>query len=368
MDRLRELWTAAGLSVPPAEPKVIEEKAGSLWEEAWFKTVAADEEFRAVCLDIKAKVGVLKEVAEDAQGALLPAKVQQLASKFEFEEAACVRLINRAKALVGALRQGASSTGSTSSSEALEEIRSNLAERGGAEFKALVKEYFNARHRYRDEVQSRARRQLLLAFPNATDEDLQEALLSTTIANAAIARKVELGANCPSLSEVLAELEAKDGRLQMLADGSQDLKVLFLQFAELLDQQDESLGEIEANIQSTLKQTEDAVDVLREAADLKAQFQRMQCRIFTGVAIVLLLLFFWFFGIPGFHHKSSLLAIYQSPQPPQALVEAAGTKATKADLAAAAHSPQGTQTGASLSSFVARSQRRGRQWHLRGES
>lgn len=333
MDRLSELRAAAGLSETSAEPAAPRRLAGlgAATASAASRALASDDAAaHGVCAEIASHVEAMEGLVAELREAVLPTKLQQLSTQFDCEEQGCVRFIRKGKAVLATLRRGGAATTSEDSGdgEGLAQIRENFATHRDAEFKRLVQSYFTVRGQHREETQARARRQLLFAYPDAREEDLQEALLCPSLAAAAISRRVERGPESGvTLEAVLTELESKQGNLQLLEEGAKGLKLLFMQFDELVNQQDEALGEIETNIQKTLHNTEDAVVVLKEAATHKSSLDKMRCCCWTVLFVVLIVLGLWF--------CPSLSSSQKAAAPPQ-------------PAAIAATAPDGRQASARL--------------------
>lgn len=225
----------------------------------------------------------MEAATDDARETVLPSNLQQLAAQFEGDEFLCMKLIRRCKELLVALRSAGEAENTS-----LAELRGNLADRHGGQLKDVIRQFMAVQGAYRQDSQEKARRQLLIAFPSAAEEEVQEALMCPAWAAAAVAQRVDLGAACPPLSSVLEELK-QGGNFQLVEEGAQGLKMLFFQFAELVEEQDVVLGEIEENIQNTLKQTEDAVEILREAKGHKSTADSTRCKCFMFLALLLVI-------------------------------------------------------------------------------
>lgn len=300
VDRLGDLRAVAGVTVKQVSFGVTKPAE---WDAEGFRALLADEAaVLAALTSILTKVQHLKDAAAEATDAVLPSQVQQLASQFAADEQTCIRIIRRSKVLLATLRRGdlktLVSTKEETAGTALSDIRTNLADRYSRDFKEHVQVFFATRGSYHDEVCERSRRQLMFAYPDASDEEIQEALMSPTWATAAIARRVEEGDTCPHLEKVIKELVDKDGSVALLAESAAGLKAMFLQFAELVNEQDITLDAIESNIQNTMKKTEETIEILHDAYETKEQIEalrkRMLCCFTTFVLVLLIILWFWF--------------------------------------------------------------------------
>lgn len=224
--------------------------------------------------EVRNRVDNMHNFVKEAQTALLPSKIATLQSKFESEEIICQRMIRRAKETLAELRaEDEDYEEDEVAALALWPVRQSLAKARGKEFKMLVQGFFNARSHSKQEMLKRAYRQLKFAYPDALDEELRDILEFPEVAIDAINQRLEKGAEANSLEHILEELEGKKGDSKKLEQGARELKLMFLQFSELIDTQGEALDSIEANIQSVITETSEAIGTLQEAEQAKRLYQ-----------------------------------------------------------------------------------------------
>merc|ERR1719401_1010969 len=169
-------------------------------------------------------------------------------------------------------------------------VRASIARVRGMEFKRLVQGFFTARAHNREGMLKRASRQLRYAYPDALDEELSDILEFPELAAVAIAQRLEKGADGVTLDGILAEMEGKKADARKIEQGAKELKLMFLQFAELIDNQGEALTAIEANIKTVIEETEEAIGNLIDAEEQKRAYQRKWMK-FYFIAFILFLFF-----------------------------------------------------------------------------
>merc|ERR1719181_1947534 len=104
----------------------------------------------------------------------------------------------------------------------------------------------------------------------------------------AIAQRLEKGSEGVTLDGILAEMEGKKADAKKLEQGAKELKLMFLQFAELIDTQGENLTAIEANIKTVIEETTEAIGVLQDAEQEKRAYERKKLKFYIFLFCVFL--------------------------------------------------------------------------------
>jgi len=308
--RLGELREAAGADVdvelekPSSEEGTITKEQEQLdidWLEfiedmkEMYKEILEDEGACVqACDEVADKVSNMNEIVELERDALLPTKLAQLANRFESQELVCQRMIRRAKEMLTTLRADDQDIDEDDVAlGALRPVRTSISKVRALEFKALVQGFFSARARNRQEMIMRAARQLRFAYPDALEEELKDIMEFPELAFVAISRRLEKGSEV-TLDGILGEMEGKKADAKKLEQGAKELKLMFLQFAELIDTQGEALTAIEANIKTVIEETSEAIGVLLEAEEQKRAYERKKLKFY----IIVFLLVFYFILYP----------------------------------------------------------------------
>lgn len=306
-DEILEQKKAAGAADDQKEPPPDDEWCELIDEmKDLYKEILEDEgATMQACTEVRHCVENMEEIVQLERDALLPTKLSQLANRFESQELVCQRMIRRAKEMLAALRAEDQDYDEDDHAHvALRAVRNSIARARALEFKALIQGFFTARNRNKQEMMKRASRQLRFAYPDALDEELNDIMEYPELAMVAIARRLEQGSEV-TLDGILGEMEGKKADAQKLEQGAKELKLMFLQFSELIDTQDASLSGIEANIKTVLEDTTEAIGILQDAEMEKRAFERkkMKFMIFGFFFILFLLLRYvspFFFGArPG---------------------------------------------------------------------
>jgi len=263
--------------------------------------------------ELRHHVDNMEETVRQEREALLPATILQLSNRFESQELVCQRVMHGAKSNIDTLKHREAeliieqvkeqSTCARwlwpdkerlahSVPELLEPVRQSMASARAAEYKRLVLRFFDARSENKAELIMRTTRQLRFAFPDAMECEIEQVMEFPEHGIMAVARRLEKG-QVVTLEQFIIEKEAdrEKANQNRLVVGAKEVKLMMLQFSELIDNQGEDLTAIEDNIKSVLEQTNEAVVVLTDALKQKREWERNMRRFKIAVACILLLVF-----------------------------------------------------------------------------
>jgi len=298
--RLKELREASGADVVSEKPSddghtPVKQEVDSEWQEFveemqdLYKELLEDEGATAqACDEVGQRVRNMEEIVQLEREALLPTKLSQLASRFESQELVCQRMIRRAKEMLTTLKADegeADLDEDEQASLALRPVRLSIAKVRALQFKKLVQAFFTARSHNRQEMITRAARQLRFAYPDALEEEITDIMEFPELAFVAISRRLEKGSEV-TLDGILGEMEGRKANAQKLEQGAKELKLMFLQFEELIDTQGENLTAIEANIKTALEETTEAIGLLTETEQAKRAYQRKKLKFYIFLGFV----------------------------------------------------------------------------------
>lgn len=308
LSRLSELQDAAGAGPPPdldiqrppsdekdeKDEKAPKEECDIEWVEfvaeqkEIYKVILEDEGITVQsCGEVKQRVDNMMEIVQMEKEALLPTKLAQLASRFESQELVCQRMIKRAKEALTELRNDDQDFDEDDLAPiALNPVRTAIAKVRALEFKALVQRFFAARSSNREEMMSRAARQLRYAYPDAHDDEISDILEFPELAFVAITRRLENGSEV-ALDGIMGDMEGRRADSRKLEQGAKELKLMFLQFSELIDTQGENLTAIEANIKTVIEETTEAIGILVDAEGEKRAYERKMLKFYFFIFLVL---------------------------------------------------------------------------------
>lgn len=303
LSRLDELREAAGVDVEiekPSNEPPVQAPLDIEWLEfieemrEFFKEILEDEGACVqACKEVADRVESMEEIVQLERDALLPTKLAQLANRFESQELVCQRMIRRAKGMLTTLKaEDQDHDEDDLALTALEPVRKSIARVRAIEFKNLVQGFFAARSHNRQETISRAARQLRFAYPDALEEELNDILEFPELAWVAISRRLEKGPEV-TLDGILGEMEGKKADARKLEQGAKELKLMFLQFEQLIDTQGENLNAIEANIKTVMEETSEAIGILQDAEEQKRAYERKKLKFYLVVAFLVFYFIIW---------------------------------------------------------------------------
>lgn len=277
-----------------------------------FKELYIEEAVaRSSLTKVSDRLQSLHKMLRELRKVMLPGSAQQLTAKILAEEQATMKLIKRTHELIVIL-QGSEEgavvedfddelddldhfTATPSMSPAvfkqrtLQKMRRNLSTVLTLDLSKVSEEFVDFKQQRRLEGVERTRRHLKFAFPDALENDIEQAMEMPEIAAEAVKRRLDDKEKCPKLHVLIDELQSsKLGMQKRLEAEARDIEILFMRFSEMVGSNDQRLTEVESNISSTLVQTTEALQNLADAQDLQKGNNRrrvlMQCCCF-GVLI-----------------------------------------------------------------------------------
>jgi len=274
LNRLVDLRTTAKLP-PKAESPGESGECGALTLQKYpiFKGVHIDEAVaRSAYLKLMSTIHKAQQYTDTLQSTQMPSKLQNLTDRIMHEENYCLKQIKHTETLVSKLRGEVKQEGEadaeatqapvaaaskffgkligTADSRAritqLVELRQNLADLLSAELADASEVLMALRETRRTRQIEQIRRALTYSFPDASKDELQDALTTPELATIAVTRRVEDGDRCPTLDVVMQHLQKSSlGMQRRLEAEAMDLELLFFRFSELVNKGDASLNEIE---------------------------------------------------------------------------------------------------------------------------
>mmetsp|Transcript_61552 Transcript_61552/g.146853 ORF Transcript_61552/g.146853 Transcript_61552/m.146853 type:complete len:361 (+) Transcript_61552:178-1260(+) len=267
-NRLSELQAAA--NVDPSAI-MVSESAGS-GKTPLEKALAQDALIRTEFDGVREKQTQLKELVFKFRSEILPRQLQQLTVQFEGTEEVCQKQLSRCKGLLAGLRPS-----DDDAAGPVGQIRAQLEHRASNELMGLMRSYFEIHASFRDERRNRMQRQLHYAYPEATVADLKDAVEFPQVAERSLEMRLAGEAQGRSLNSVRKELDKNFGDTLKLEQGANEIKMMFFQVAELVDEQDEILDSIESSINQALEDTTEGAELLRKAQAAKDAADRNAC-------------------------------------------------------------------------------------------
>lgn len=155
-------------------------------------------------------------------------------------------------------------------------------------FVDTMKEYQQAQSKYKSDIKKKVGRQVRIADPNATDEDIDD-VLRTGDTGAFYKSKILTTAAEP-IRNAYADVVDKYKDVLKLEQSVAELHQMFLDMALLVEQQGEMLDQIEYQIQSASDYIEDGNEEISKALEHQKEARKRQCCILVIVLVVVGLL------------------------------------------------------------------------------
>jgi len=171
-------------------------------------------------------------------------------------------------------------------------IRTNTHGSLTRKFMDLMQEYQELQTIFKNKFKERVERQYKIAKPDATQEEIEEALESgdTEI----FAQQILETKRHSKAKDALAYVEAKHRDILRLEQSIKELHQLFLDMAILVESQGELINQIEYNVSSSVEYTKEAVEELKKANKLQKKSRKKMC-----IIIVILIIVFIIAGFSG---------------------------------------------------------------------
>jgi len=167
-------------------------------------------------------------------------------------------------------------------------IRSNMQGALTKKFLDLMQEYQELQTKYKNKFRERVATQYKMVKPDATGEEIDEAIES---GDTQIFAKAILDTERKNQAKsALAYIESKSNDIKRLEQSIQELHNLFLDMAIMVEAQGELIDQIEYNVTQAVDNTRVAVENLRGANKYQKKSRKKMCIIICILIVVLLLL------------------------------------------------------------------------------
>jgi len=176
-------------------------------------------------------------------------------------------------------------------------IRRNQHSALTRKFMALLTEYQNAQKRNRDAARDRFARQYRIANPNATADDVNDALNVSGSQSVFSNQLLEQTRN-QRARQALQQAEERHRDIERIGDNISDIQQLFFTLQHMIEQQSETLDTIETNVNTAATDVVRADQSLSKAVEsARAARRKRWCLFFTlliiiAVVIIALLIYF----------------------------------------------------------------------------
>jgi syntaxin 1B/2/3 len=167
-------------------------------------------------------------------------------------------------------------------------IRTNMHGTLTRKFLDLMGEYQEVQTKYKNKYRERVERQYRIAKPNATQEEIDEALESGN--TQVFAKQILDMERHAQAKEALLYIENRHRDIMRLEQSIQELHQLFLDMAILVEAQGELIDQIEFNVSQSVAYTKEAVKQLHSANTYQKKSRKKMCCLIVILLIVIMLL------------------------------------------------------------------------------
>eukprot|EP01027_Heterolobosea_sp_BB2_P016060 GEZU01022915.1.p1 GENE.GEZU01022915.1~~GEZU01022915.1.p1 ORF type:complete len:247 (+),score=86.97 GEZU01022915.1:96-836(+) len=163
---------------------------------------------------------------------------------------------------------------------------------------ALTKQFMETAQKYQQEhIDSKRRyqetiaRQMRIVNPNATQEEIDDAIYSGRAEQVFAERMLMSGSDKATAQTLYTEVQERQENIHKIEASMMELQQLFIDMAVLVDSQQEELDNIFENVSKSVAYTEKAHKELVKTVEHKRRSRKCKCiTIFTVMMIVLFLL------------------------------------------------------------------------------
>jgi len=167
-------------------------------------------------------------------------------------------------------------------------IRSNMQAALTNKFLGVMQEYQEIQSKYKNKFRERVSTQFKMVKPDATEEEITEAIDS---GDTQIFAKAILDTERKTQAKnALAYIQNKSNDIKRLEESIQELHNLFLDMAIMVEAQGELIDQIEYNVNQAVDNTRVATENLRSANKLQKKSRKKMCIIIVILIVVLLLI------------------------------------------------------------------------------
>jgi t-SNARE complex subunit (syntaxin) len=170
-------------------------------------------------------------------------------------------------------------------------IRDNLLGTLTRKFVEVMKDYQQAQSRYKTEIMKKARRQVQIVKPNATEEEV-DAVVRSGGADQLIQASILKGEASESVKSMCESVNQRYNEVMAIEKSVQEMHQMFLDMALIVESQGEVLDSIEFQVQQSLEFIEEGNEQMGQAIQIQKNMWRHRCYflIFIGILVGIIVL------------------------------------------------------------------------------
>jgi len=163
-------------------------------------------------------------------------------------------------------------------------IRQSMQQTLSKKFVDLMTEYQSAQQEYKSKYKERVERQFKIAKPDATQEEISQAMDSGT--NDVFAQAI-LSASQAAAKNALLDIQERHKEIIKIEKSINELHQLFVDMAVLVESQGELIDQIEYNVQQSVNFTEKGVQELQSARKYQKNARKKMCCLIITFLVIL---------------------------------------------------------------------------------
>eukprot|EP00604_Paraphysomonas_vestita_P001815 CAMPEP_0174821644 /NCGR_PEP_ID=MMETSP1107-20130205/9151_1 /TAXON_ID=36770 /ORGANISM="Paraphysomonas vestita, Strain GFlagA" /LENGTH=289 /DNA_ID=CAMNT_0016038911 /DNA_START=21 /DNA_END=887 /DNA_ORIENTATION=+ len=166
-------------------------------------------------------------------------------------------------------------------------IRDNLINTLTRKFVEVMKAYQNAQQKFKVDIKKKMKRQIQMVNPSATDGEI-DVILRTGGSSGDVLRSAILkGGASDLIKNASRNVEDKYQEVLTLEQSVTQLHEMFVDFAQLTEQQGELLDQIEFQVKSASDFIEEANADMRQAVESAKELRKRQCCLLIILLVVI---------------------------------------------------------------------------------
>mmetsp|Transcript_17807 Transcript_17807/g.26989 ORF Transcript_17807/g.26989 Transcript_17807/m.26989 type:complete len:303 (+) Transcript_17807:37-945(+) len=241
----------------------------------------------------KATSKVIK-VSEKAKKATTTEQEQKLSKDLRRVIDESNKQAKRAKNLLGELKDENNllkTQGKVSESDM--RVRENLVTTLTRKFLEEIKKYQAAQQQYKEEIQTKLKRQVKLVKPDATDDDVEAIVNSEGGRDALYKQTILAGGVNDDIRNTTAKIAGKYQDMKTLEQSVSELHQMFLDFSLLVENQGELLNSIEHQVRHSVQYVGEANKDVHTSVEIQKSLRKKKCwMIIILICITVGVLFF----------------------------------------------------------------------------
>lgn len=194
------------------------------------------------------------------------------------------------------------------------QIRKNHIDNLARKFMQALQRFQEVQMNHQHKQQEKIRRQYLIANPDATEEELRNAM-NADDASPVFSQRLMMSQRGAEARRVYQDVEDRHQQVVKLAKSIEQLHALFMDMQTMVETQDQLVISIGDTVDKTERATEQAATEMREAVVQKKASRKKCMMLICCLIILLIVLVLVILLVPMFGEKPLIFSIAKSGEP-----------------------------------------------------